>query len=61
MVCFTGKKKKEIESFIKEGVYQIDKLKEDGLITDIKYDDEVKSMLKTRLFIAEKKKTLIDY
>ncbi|XP_035845317.1 serine protease SPPA, chloroplastic-like [Helianthus annuus] len=54
-----GKKKKEIESFINEGVYQIDKLKEDGWITDIKYDDEVKSMLKTRLCIAEKKKLLL--
>ncbi|KAJ0751854.1 putative peptidase S49, ClpP/crotonase-like domain superfamily [Helianthus annuus] len=51
------KKKEEIESFINEGVYQIEKLKEDGWITD---DDEVKSMLKTR--IAEKKKLpLIDY
>ncbi|KAF5796079.1 putative peptidase S49, ClpP/crotonase-like domain superfamily [Helianthus annuus] len=58
-----GKKKEEIESFINEGVYQIDKLKEDGWITDInKYDDEAKSMLKTRLCIAKKKKLpLIDY
>ncbi|KAF5807348.1 putative peptidase S49, ClpP/crotonase-like domain superfamily [Helianthus annuus] len=57
-----GKSKEEIKSFINEGVYQIDKLKEDGWITDIKYDDEVKSMLKTRLCIAEKKKfTLIEY
>ncbi|XP_076937294.1 serine protease SPPA, chloroplastic-like [Bidens hawaiensis] len=51
-----GKSKEEIESFINEGVYQIEKLKEDGWITDIKYDDEVTSMLKTRLGIAEKKK-----
>ncbi|KAM0018993.1 putative peptidase S49, ClpP/crotonase-like domain superfamily [Helianthus debilis subsp. tardiflorus] len=57
-----GKSKEEIESFINEGVYQIEKLKEDGWITDIKYDDEVKSMLKTRLCIAEKKKLpLIEY
>ncbi|KAI7736145.1 hypothetical protein M8C21_009736 [Ambrosia artemisiifolia] len=57
-----GKRKEEIESFINEGVYQIEKLKEDGWITDIKYDDEVTSMLKTRLGIAEKKKLpLIDY
>ncbi|MFS7964587.1 putative peptidase S49 [Helianthus anomalus] len=62
MVCFTGKKKEEIQSFINEVVYQIDKLKEDGWITDIKYDDEAKSMLKTRLCIAKKKKLpLIDY
>ncbi|KAI3820924.1 hypothetical protein L1987_08478 [Smallanthus sonchifolius] len=58
----SGKRKEEIESFINEGVYQIEKLKEDGWITDIKYDDEVTSMLKTRLGIAEKKKLpLIDF
>ncbi|KAI3686584.1 hypothetical protein L1987_80264 [Smallanthus sonchifolius] len=57
-----GKRKEEIEGFINEGVYQIEKLKEDGWITDIKYDDEVRSMLKTRLGIAEKKKLpLIDF
>ncbi|XP_076922333.1 serine protease SPPA, chloroplastic-like [Bidens hawaiensis] len=37
----TGKKKEEIEWFINEGVYQIEKLKEDGWITDIKYYDEL--------------------
>ncbi|KAJ9568317.1 hypothetical protein OSB04_004283 [Centaurea solstitialis] len=51
-----GKKKEEIEKFINEGVYEIEKLKEDGWITDVKYDDEVISMLKTRLGIAKKKK-----
>ncbi|XP_023767047.1 serine protease SPPA, chloroplastic [Lactuca sativa] len=57
-----GKKKEDIESFINEGVYQIKKLKEDGWITDIKYDDEVTSMLKTKLGIAEEKKLpLVDY
>ncbi|KAI7736144.1 hypothetical protein M8C21_009735 [Ambrosia artemisiifolia] len=57
-----GKEKEEVDSFINEGVYQIEKLKEDGWITDIKYDDEVKSMLKKRLGIAEKKKLpLIEY
>ena len=40
-IYFTGKKKEEIETFINEGVYHIEKLKEDGWITDIKYDDEV--------------------
>ncbi|KAI3504716.1 hypothetical protein L1887_26393 [Cichorium endivia] len=51
-----GKKKEEIESFINEGVHQIEKLKEDGWITDIKYDDEVTSILKKKLGIKEKKK-----
>lgn len=40
-VSLTGKKKEDIENFINEGVYQIEKLKADGWITDIKYDDEV--------------------
>ncbi|KAK3026003.1 hypothetical protein RJ639_040379, partial [Escallonia herrerae] len=35
-----GKKQEDIESFINEGVYEVGKLKEDGWITDIKYDDE---------------------
>ncbi|KAI3688832.1 hypothetical protein L2E82_46697 [Cichorium intybus] len=51
-----GKKKEDIENFINEGVYQVEKLKEDGWITDIKYDDEVTSMLKKKLGIAETKK-----
>ncbi|XP_076886011.1 serine protease SPPA, chloroplastic-like [Bidens hawaiensis] len=44
-----GKKKEEIECFINEGVYQIEKLKEDGWITDIKYYDEVTSRLRKKL------------
>ncbi|KAI7736142.1 hypothetical protein M8C21_009733 [Ambrosia artemisiifolia] len=51
----TGKKQEEIEHFINEGVYQIKKLKEDGWITDIKYDDEVTSMLRTKLGISREK------
>lgn len=38
---YAGKKKEDIETFVNEGVYEIEKLKEDGWITDIKYDDEV--------------------
>lgn len=41
VILSAGKKREEIENFISEGVYQIDRLKEDGWITDIKYDDEV--------------------
>ncbi|KAK3037120.1 hypothetical protein RJ639_031539 [Escallonia herrerae] len=37
-----GKKREDVESFINEGIYEIERLKEDGWITDIKYDDEVK-------------------
>ncbi|KAG6587615.1 Serine protease SPPA, chloroplastic, partial [Cucurbita argyrosperma subsp. sororia] len=40
-----GKKKEDIESFINEGVYQIERLKEDGWITNIQYEDEVLNVL----------------
>ncbi|KAL2462086.1 Serine protease SPPA [Abeliophyllum distichum] len=44
-----GKKKEDIENFVNEGVYEVERLKEDCWITDIKYDDEVISLLKERL------------
>lgn len=57
-----GKKREDIESFINEGVYQIDRLKEDGWITDIKYDDEITSMLKERLgLLKDKNLPTVDY
>lgn len=40
-----GKKKDDVENFINEGVYQIEKLKEDGWITNIQYEDEVLNVL----------------
>ncbi|XP_059638680.1 serine protease SPPA, chloroplastic-like, partial [Cornus florida] len=51
----TGKKREEIESFINEGVYQVERLKEGGWITDVKYDDEVISILRKRLGIQKDK------
>ncbi|KAM5571018.1 hypothetical protein ABKV19_011577 [Rosa sericea] len=36
-----GKKREDIEKFVNEGVYQVEKLKEEGWITNIQYDDEV--------------------
>ncbi|KAM3380878.1 serine protease SPPA, chloroplastic isoform X1 [Capsicum galapagoense] len=51
-----GKKKEDIEQFVNDGVYQVERLKEESWITDIKYDDEVMSMLKERLGIPEDKK-----
>ncbi|KAL2479102.1 Serine protease SPPA [Forsythia ovata] len=44
-----GKKQEDIENFVNEGVYEVERLKEDCWITDIKYDDEVISLLKERL------------
>ncbi|XP_060204887.1 serine protease SPPA, chloroplastic isoform X2 [Lycium barbarum] len=51
-----GKKKEDIEHFVNDGVYQVEKLKEESWITDIKYDDEVMSMLKERVGIPKDKK-----
>ncbi|KAG8387970.1 hypothetical protein BUALT_Bualt02G0076500 [Buddleja alternifolia] len=50
-----GKRKEDIENFINEGVYEVERLKKDGWITDIKYDDEVTSLLKERLGIPSSK------
>uniref|UniRef100_A0A0D6R6D8 Peptidase S49 domain-containing protein n=1 Tax=Araucaria cunninghamii TaxID=56994 RepID=A0A0D6R6D8_ARACU len=44
-----GKAKGDIENLLNEGIYKVERLKEEGLITDIKYDDEVRTMLKERL------------
>ncbi|CAN1296977.1 Serine protease SPPA, chloroplastic [Linum perenne] len=57
-----GIKREDLENFISEGVYQVDRLKDDGLITDILYDDEVKSLLKERLGVKkEKDLPTVDY
>ncbi|XP_019451904.1 PREDICTED: serine protease SPPA, chloroplastic-like [Lupinus angustifolius] len=57
-----GKKKENIENFINEGVYQVDRLKEEGFISDIIYDDEVITRLKERLGVkANKNLPMVDY
>ncbi|KAK9669058.1 hypothetical protein RND81_13G106300 [Saponaria officinalis] len=57
-----GKSKDDVEKFINEGVYQIQRLKEEGWITNIRYDDEVISMLKERVGVQlEKKLPTVDY
>ncbi|XP_073010408.1 serine protease SPPA, chloroplastic [Typha latifolia] len=53
-----GKRREEIEEFINSGVYQVERLKEEGWITNILYDDEVTSMLKERLGQKDKKDLL---
>ncbi|WOL19897.1 hypothetical protein Cni_G28699 [Canna indica] len=57
-----GKNKTDIEEFLNTGVYQVERLKEEGYITDILYNDEIKSMLKERLGQKDKKDLLmVDY
>ncbi|XP_068637985.1 serine protease SPPA, chloroplastic [Aristolochia californica] len=57
-----GKRSDEVENFINEGVYKVDRLKEEGWITNISYDDEVISMLKERLGMKkEKNLNMVDY
>ncbi|XP_047337712.1 serine protease SPPA, chloroplastic [Impatiens glandulifera] len=62
-ISFTiGKSRDDIESFLNEGIYKVEKLKENGYITDIKYDDEVISKLKEKLGLEnEKKLPTVDY
>ncbi|XP_021909194.1 serine protease SPPA, chloroplastic isoform X2 [Carica papaya] len=57
-----GKKREDIENFINEGVYKVEMMKENGLITDIRYEDEIIYMLKERLGV-QKDKSLprVDY
>nr|CAB3447801.1 unnamed protein product [Digitaria exilis] len=57
-----GKKREEIEEFINSGVYQVARLKEEGWITDLMYDDEVMAMLKERVGQKDKKSLrTVDY
>ncbi|XP_062222122.1 serine protease SPPA, chloroplastic isoform X2 [Phragmites australis] len=57
-----GKKKEEIEEFINSGVYQVARLKKEGWITDLLYDDEVMTMLKERVGQKDKKRLrMVDY
>uniref|UniRef100_A0ACD5Z6R3 Uncharacterized protein n=1 Tax=Avena sativa TaxID=4498 RepID=A0ACD5Z6R3_AVESA len=57
-----GKKKEEIEEFINSGVYQVERLKEEGWITDLLYDDEIMAMLKERVGQNDKKSLrMVDY
>ncbi|XAR63859.1 hypothetical protein NMG60_11023988 [Bertholletia excelsa] len=57
-----GKKREDIENFINEGVYQIDRLQEDGWITSIQYDDEVMTKLKEKLGVQKDKNLpTVDY
>ncbi|XP_024023119.1 serine protease SPPA, chloroplastic isoform X3 [Morus notabilis] len=57
-----GKKREKVIDFIDEGVFHIERLKKDGWITDIKYDDEVISMLQERLGLQKDKiLPMVDY
>ncbi|CAI0431745.1 unnamed protein product [Linum tenue] len=58
----TGKKREDLENFINEGVYKVERLKDEGLITGILYDDEVISLLKEKLGVQkEKVLPMVDY
>ncbi|KAJ4835523.1 hypothetical protein Tsubulata_046462 [Turnera subulata] len=50
-----GKTREDLERFINAGVFKIERLKEEGLITNIHYDDEVISMLKEKLGVQKDK------
>ncbi|MCI10185.1 protease 4-like, partial [Trifolium medium] len=54
-----GKKREDIDNFMNEGVYQIDKLKEEGFISNILYDDEVIARLLKRPWVKSNMLTLV--
>ncbi|XP_030941149.1 serine protease SPPA, chloroplastic-like [Quercus lobata] len=57
-----GKTREDLENFINQGVYQVEKLKEEGWITNISYDDEVISMLRERLGLHKDEQIpMVDY
>ncbi|KAJ8430954.1 hypothetical protein Cgig2_003538 [Carnegiea gigantea] len=45
-----GKRREDVEKLIDEGIYQIERLKEEGWITDISYEDEV--ILPYKMFVT---------
>ncbi|KAH7279210.1 hypothetical protein KP509_37G010400 [Ceratopteris richardii] len=57
-----GKSKADVENLLNAGIFEIEKLKEGGWITDIKYEDELEKMLKERLNLEEDKQlSFVDY
>lgn len=57
-----GKKIEDMKNFINEGVYKVERLKEEGLITNMHYDDEVISMLKEKVGVQKDKVLpMVDY
>ncbi|KAJ6411479.1 hypothetical protein OIU84_008117 [Salix udensis] len=57
-----GKKIEDIKNFINEGVYKVERLREEGLITNLCYDDEVISMLKEKVGVQKDKVLpMVDY
>ncbi|KAL4185606.1 hypothetical protein AMTRI_Chr10g231500 [Amborella trichopoda] len=57
-----GKKHEDIAKLLDEGIYRVERLKDEGWITNISYDDEVVSKLKERLGQNKEKNLLtVDY
>ncbi|XP_078159412.1 signal peptide peptidase [Carex rostrata] len=57
-----GKSREDVVEFLNSGVYQVERLKEEGWITNILYDDEISSMLKERIGQKDKKSLrTVDY
>ncbi|KAJ3694775.1 hypothetical protein LUZ60_000152 [Juncus effusus] len=57
-----GKSREEVEEFLNAGVYKVERLKEEGWVTNLLYDDEITSMLKERIGQKDKKSLrTVDY
>lgn len=48
-----GKNREDVKEFLDSGVYQVERLKEEGWVTNISYDDEVRipSYLDSIIFV----------
>eukprot|EP00249_Psilotum_nudum_P018445 c26807_g1_i2 orf=111-1544(+) len=58
---FNGKTKNDVKKLLEEGIFEVDRLKQDGWLTDIKYDDEVHTLLKEKLGVkADKDISYVD-
>jgi protease-4 len=53
--ALAGKSTADVEALLDKGIYSMEKLKEGGWITDIKYADEIEEMLKKRIGAKEDK------
>ncbi|XP_024545350.1 serine protease SPPA, chloroplastic isoform X1 [Selaginella moellendorffii] len=57
-----GKTTAEVENLLEEGIFEIEKLHQQGWISDVKYEDQIEEMLKAKLQIKDDKSPkYVDY
>lgn len=53
IAMLNGMKKEGVENILDEGIFEVERLKQAGLITDIKYEDEVDKLIKEKLELKD--------